>query len=96
MTRISRRRFLKKAAMTGAALSFPTIIPANVLGRNGIVPPSERVNVGVISCGDRSGISIDYKNYAKSQVVAVCDPVCSSVLVFYTLFAFLAGKEKVV
>lgn len=75
MTRISRRRFLKKAAMTGAALSFPTIIPANVLGRNGTVPPSERVNVGVISCGNRSGISIDYKNYAKSQVVAVCDPV---------------------
>ena len=75
MMKISRRTFLKKTAMTAAAVGFPVIIPANVMGRNGSVPPSERINIGVISCGGRSNISEYYKDYAKSQVVAVCDPI---------------------
>jgi hypothetical protein len=72
---ISRRSFIKGTAAFGALASFPTIIPASVLGRNGITPPSDRVNIGLIGCGNRSGAAMDYKGYEKSQVVAVCDPI---------------------
>jgi hypothetical protein len=37
--------------------------------------PSERVNIGLIGCGGRSAAANAYKDYAKSEVVAVCDPV---------------------
>ena len=73
--KISRRDFMKKSAVLGAAAGFPTIIPNSVLGRNGIIPPSEKVNIGLLGCGNRSGLSIEYKKYEKSQVVAVCDPI---------------------
>ncbi len=73
--KISRRDFMKKSAIIGAAAGFPTIIPNSVLGRNGIVPPSEKVNIGMIGCGGRSGFAIEYKKYEKSQVIAVCDPI---------------------
>ncbi len=72
---ISRRSFIKRTATIGAFAGFPTLIPSSVLGRNGITPPSDRVNIGLIGCGERSGVAIDYKNYSKSQVVAVCDPI---------------------
>jgi predicted dehydrogenase len=66
---------LKNTAAASAAISFPVFIPATALGRSGKVAPSERVNIGVISCGSRSGVTSEYKAYAKSQVVAVCDPI---------------------
>lgn len=72
---ISRRSFIKGAAASGVWAALPTIIPGSVLGRNGQTPPSERVNIGLIGCGNRSGAAIDYKEYPKSQVVAVCDPI---------------------
>ncbi len=74
MSKISRRTFLKDSAKIGTALGFPTIISANVLGRGPKLSPSERVNVGLISCGGRSIICNEYQDYAKAQVVAVCDP----------------------
>jgi len=72
---ISRRKFIKSTATVGVLAGFPTIISSKVLGRNGYTPPSDRVNIGLIGCGNRSGTAIAYKNYQKSQVVAVCDPV---------------------
>jgi hypothetical protein len=74
-TDLFRRNFLKTTLGTGAALGFPTIIPSSVLGKNGQVAPSNRVNVGVLSCGAQSGSAASYKHYDKSQIVAVCDPV---------------------
>jgi len=72
----SRRNFLKNSMYIGLASSgFPTIISSCALGRKGKVLPSDRVNIGLISCGNRSGAALDYKDYPKSQVVAVCDPV---------------------
>jgi len=65
---------MKKSASIAAAIGFSAIVPGTVFGRNGSTPPSDRVGVGLISCGNRSGVSIDYKNYSKSQIVAVCDP----------------------
>ena len=40
---VTRRKFLKSAARAGAVLAIPTIIPAAVLGKNGAVPPSEKI-----------------------------------------------------
>lgn len=73
-TEQSRRDFLKKTAGVGALLSFPTIIPSSVLGQNGKVAPSNRATIGVIGCGGQSGACINYFNYDKSEIVAVCDP----------------------
>jgi hypothetical protein len=70
-----RREFLKTTIAAGAAVGFPTIIPASVLGKNGQTPPSGRVNMGVISCGNRSSVTKGYEDYEKSEVVAVCDPI---------------------
>jgi len=75
MEKISRRKFLGQTALTGAILGFPTIIPASALGKDGNLPPSERVGVGLIGCGSRSSYANQYKSYAKSEVVAVCDPI---------------------
>jgi hypothetical protein len=74
-TDLFRRNFLKTTLGTGAALGFPTIIPSSVMGKNGQVAPSNRINVGVLSCGAQSGSAVSYKHYDKSQIVAVCDPV---------------------
>jgi hypothetical protein len=74
--KISRRSFLKNSAVIGGiAVGFPSIIPAHALGRNGSTPPSEKVNVGLIGCGSRSGYAVEYHDYEKSQIIAVCDPI---------------------
>jgi predicted dehydrogenase len=73
-TKQSRRNFIKKTVGAGALLGFPTIIPSSVLGQNGKVAPSNRVTIGVIGCGGQSGACTSYVNYAKSEIVAVCDP----------------------
>jgi len=73
--KLSRRAFLKNSTKIGLVASFPTIISSCAIGRKGRVAPSDRVNIGIISCGNRSGATLDYKEYPKSQVVAVCDPI---------------------
>ncbi len=45
-----RRQFL--GSSISAAL-LPMVVPSSVLGRNGAVPPSERINLGVIGIGPR-------------------------------------------
>ena len=75
MSKITRRRFLKKTATATLAFSAPVILPSSVLGRNGHVPPSDRVSIGLISCGDRSGAALDYRDLPNAQVLAVCDPI---------------------
>ena len=53
---LSRRRFLRRtSAAVGFAVAAPTIVPASVLGRNGLVPPSERVTMGFIGVGGQGG-----------------------------------------
>jgi predicted dehydrogenase len=50
--RLTRRQAVSGIA-AGATMAFPTIIPAHVLGRNGAVPPGEKINLGVIGIGPR-------------------------------------------
>ena len=67
----SRRRFLKTA---GAALTFPTIIPSSVLGRDGTVAPSNRMTLGLIGTGGRmGGVWAAFAATKQVQGVAVCD-----------------------
>jgi predicted dehydrogenase len=49
---LTRRQAVSGIA-AGAAMALPTILPAHVLGRNGAVPPSEKINLGVIGIGPR-------------------------------------------
>ena len=75
VTRLGRRGFLKGAVATAAAaVAAPTIIPASAIGRDGAVPPSERVVVGGIGIGNRGtydlGCFLEQKDV---QFAAVCD-----------------------
>src|SRR5215813_3702770 len=69
--KLSRRRFL---ATTGAALSLPTFIPASALGLGGNTPPSERITMGMVGCGNMgSGNNQSFLALKECQVVAACD-----------------------
>jgi len=81
---LTRRHFLRKTASAlGTALVAPTIIPASVLGRNGIFPPSERITMGFIGVGTQGGghllgggwtyVAGGYAGRKDVQVLAVCD-----------------------
>jgi predicted dehydrogenase len=70
---LSRRTFLRHAAAT--AVVAPLIAPSRVLGANGNVAPSNRINIGFIGTGRQ----VFHANlpaflwYKDVQVVAVCD-----------------------
>jgi predicted dehydrogenase len=69
---ISRRKFLRAATSTAAAVGFPTIIPSRVLGQ---LAPSKQINVGAIGVGRISRVH-DMPNILKvdcARIVAVCD-----------------------
>lgn len=67
--RITRRDFVRG---TVAALAFPTIIPARVLGQNA---PSKRITIGFIGTGSH-GIGRNLKMFLQqpdARALAVCD-----------------------
>jgi predicted dehydrogenase len=69
---INRRAFL---ATTAASTAAATIIPRNVLGGKGFVPPSDRVNIGYVGNGTQ-GIRqlIDALKNPDVHIRSVCDP----------------------
>ena len=71
---LTRRHFLRTAAMAGGAVVLPSIIPASALGRNGAVAPSERILMGAIGIGGRGTSDLNWM-LAESDVqfLAVCD-----------------------
>ena len=72
--RSDRRRFLKTAAKASALLMAPQIIPATALGRQGAVPPSERIVMGGIGIGNRGTYDLGcFLGEADVQFVAICD-----------------------
>jgi len=68
---LTRRQFLKSSAVATAAVMWPTIVPASVLGAN---PPSNRITVGCIGVG-RMGLGDmrEIMGFKQAQIVAVCD-----------------------
>jgi len=68
---LSRRAFLG----TAAAIAVPCIVPASVFGRNGAVPPSERIILGGIGIGSRGSGVLNWMLPERDvQFVATCDP----------------------
>ena len=67
----TRREFLKRAAIAGAALSLPTIVPGTVFGA---AAPSNRITMGLIGMGlmmrSHHHVMLGRED---AQVVAVCD-----------------------
>lgn len=51
-SQVTRRQILAGVA-AGAAFALPTIVPSRVLGRDGAIAPSEKINLGVIGIGPR-------------------------------------------
>src|SRR5262247_3127572 len=83
-TTLSRRRFLSIAgSATASAALAPALVPASALGRNGLIPPSERVTMGFIGVGGQGGghllggawtyVAGGYAGRKDVQVLAVCD-----------------------
>jgi predicted dehydrogenase len=82
---LNRRDFLRRSGAVGAALlaSGPMIVPAGVLGRGGVRPPSERIAMGFIGIGTQGRghllggawtyVSGGYVSREDVQVLAVCD-----------------------
>ncbi|MGC8744053.1 MAG: Gfo/Idh/MocA family protein [Verrucomicrobiia bacterium] len=70
-TQINRRKFLKAGA-TAAAI---TIVPRWILGGAGVVPPSEKVYIGIVGVGGQGRTNADALfREPDAQIVAVCDP----------------------
>ncbi len=68
---MKRRQFLQTSLL---AATVPAIVPASVLGRNGNVPPSDRIVMGCIGVGGQGTYNMKaFLNRPEVQVVAVCD-----------------------
>ena len=68
----SRREFLCRAAAAGVAL--PAVIPAAALGRDGAVPPGEKILLGVIGIGPRCTYDLQpILGMADIRCVAIAD-----------------------
>jgi len=74
--RISRRRFLIKAAgVSAAAVGFPYLVRPSALGKAGSVAASNRITIGFIGVGGH-GRAVNLTSFlgnADAQAVAVCD-----------------------
>ncbi len=71
--RTTRRAFLQTAA---TVVGFPCVVPSSVFGRDGSVPPSERITLGLIGTGNINGGHREaFLSEKDARLVAVCDPV---------------------
>jgi len=72
---LSRRQFIKRMSLAAAgAAAFPSIVPASVLGKNGKVPPSDRIVMAGIGFGMMGIPNMEnFLNKNEVQWVAVCD-----------------------
>lgn len=71
---LPRRQLLKAALGTGALFAVPQIIPGRVLGKDGAVPPSEKIILGGIGIGGRGSIDLAIMlDQPDVEVVATCD-----------------------
>jgi len=70
---LNRRSFLKGS--TAAMIAAPQILPSQVLGVGGKVPPSERIALAHIGVGGRgTAVQKEFMALEDVQSVAVCDP----------------------
>jgi predicted dehydrogenase len=73
-TALSRRRFLRGAALFSAAAGFPTLAPSSVFGAAERPSPSNRITVGAIGLGGQGNGNLGgFLGDARCHVVAVAD-----------------------
>jgi predicted dehydrogenase len=71
---LTRRQLLKNAAKAGAALAAPMVVPASILGKEGVPAPSERVILGGIGIGGRGQhVLSDMLENSEVRFAAICD-----------------------
>jgi predicted dehydrogenase len=71
---VSRRQFFRTTVQTGALVVAPQIIPASALGKDGAVPPSDRIVLGAIGIGGRGRLVLSsFMAEPEVQFVAICD-----------------------
>lgn len=88
MTKINRRNFIGKTAVTAAAV---TIIPRHVLGGNGFVAANDRVNLGYIGNGKQIYTLLNNIGGCKETVAVAASDVFKSKL---DLFVEAAGNNN--
>lgn len=70
----NRRTFIKKSAISTAAISIPWIIPSTALGKDGAAVASDRITLGVIGIGPRCRRVLDgMMQHADIQCIAIAD-----------------------
>ncbi len=71
---MTRRQFFQAAVQAGSVLALPAIVPAKVLGRDGAVPPSEKIVAGGIGLRGRGMGDLQWlMGNPDVQFVAICD-----------------------
>jgi len=71
MKPVTRRHFIRTAAVAGAGLSLPSIVPNSVFGATA---PSERITIGCIGTGRMGqGDMRSILGFKQVRIVAVCD-----------------------
>ncbi len=71
-SRMNRRDFISTTAKAGLGMS---ILPMHVFSGKGRIPPSERINIGIIGFGAQSYKMLpDWLNIPEFQIISVCDP----------------------
>jgi hypothetical protein len=71
-TQMNRRKFLRSTVASAAAF---TIVPRHVMGGNGYIAPSDKINLGFIGCGTMGLQHVMGRiRMPELQFVAVCDP----------------------
>ena len=71
---VTRRRFLKQAAVASGAITIPLIVPGSALGLDGSVPPNSRITLGGLGVGNRGTGVLNWMLPEKDiQFVADCD-----------------------
>ena len=71
----NRRSFLKKSSLAATGvLAVPYIIPASAMGRDGFVPPSDRITMGIIGAGNQAGNDVgNFLRDNRVQIQTICD-----------------------
>ncbi len=80
---MKRRDFLRRSATAAAALSFPMVVPRDVLAASRRAGPNDRIQVGFIGLGGRARWILNKEALPGAEVVAVADcflPRCDEVV----------------
>lgn len=68
----SKEGMTRRQALALGAAGF-TFLPSDVLGRGGVEPPSERMNLAFCGAGMRGAEDLRQMNDLKQNIVAICD-----------------------